>query len=548
MWSPRHQEYQNSVAEWFRKHARDPGVAEELESHKAALLVVWNLDLEPARPFLDECYAANPRGGKPRDSVTTLRSLTLSLLKEQTSLNKWVPQYRGSRVLKVLTGLAEGDPGPGVGTFYDMLDRLHDGKKNCAGGVESASGLEKRRAKTPRPKKRKERAANPNTARGRRTVRRAEEREKKNEAERQAEVRNETVTARIVEELKAAEELPAAVDVTTRLALILLTVAVEPSAQKGLLGKLTALDFNGDGSPLPTGASPFGKKVCGHSRFEKCDCERIYSDPDAAWGYDNHRKVWFFGHHLYEIGVSIEGHDLPLFIRLDPGNESDYCASLKALDSCRKLLRERHPDWKVATYTADAGHDADAIYRYLQGAGIAPVILNRDNFPAEYPGRPDIKLSRRGVPLCTGNVEMAHRSTCSDGKQVFYCPVRAGLLKACPLAPNGDPDWRCCPDTNWGPTVTIDAFEHPRLSGLIPRNTAKWKKRYNARSGCERRNSGKKVGFDLVEARHRRASYWLIRLYVMAILQHAKAWVAGTDAGELVDRLLGRSENLALAA
>lgn len=36
----------------------------------------------------------------------------------------------------------------------------------------------------------------------------------------------------------------------------------------------------------------------------------------------------------------------------------------------------------------------------------------------------------------------------------------------------------------------------------------------------------KKPFFKLEDARHRRKSFWTIRLYLMAILQHAKAWVA----------------------
>ena len=51
----------------------------------------------------------------------------------------------------------------------------------------------------------------------------------------------------------------------------------------------------------------------------------------------------------------------------------------------------------------------------------------------------------------------------------------------------------------------------------------------------------KKEAFRLEAARHRRSSFWLVRLHLIAILQHAKTWVADEDARALVDELLGRS-------
>lgn len=173
---------------------------------------------------------------------------------------------------------------------------------------------------------------------------------------------------------------------------------------------------------------------------------------------------------------------------------------------------------------------------------------NRKGLPASCPGRPDLKLSERGVPLCQANVEMALRSRSQDGKLVFFCPVRAGKCEACPLAPNGDPHYRCEPDQNWGPTVTLNANDHPRICGMVPRNTQTFIDEYKARSGCERRNSSKKVGYKLVEARHRRPSIWLIRLCGCAILEHASAWVADADPTALVEHLLGRTTHLAQAA
>jgi hypothetical protein len=52
--------------------------------------------------------------------------------------------------------------------------------------------------------------------------------------------------------------------------------------------------------------------------------------------------------------------------------------------------------------------------------------------------------------------------------------------------------------------------------------------------------------FEVQAARHRRGSFWLIRLHLLPVLQHERAWMAQDKAcaARLVDELLGRS-NLA---
>ncbi len=58
----------------------------------------------------------------------------------------------------------------------------------------------------------------------------------------------------------------------------------------------------------------------------------------------------------------------------------------------------------------------------------------------------------------------------------------------------------------------------------------------------------KKEIFSLERAHHRRSSFWLMRLYHIAILQHARAWVAEEQPRDLVAYLLGDQEELAAAA
>ena len=92
MTSPEHESYRNFLVQWSQKHRGDPDVVAGLERYQEAMLVLWHLDLEQARPFLKQGYAENPRGGKPWDPITLLRVLLLSILVKRPQINAWVTQ------------------------------------------------------------------------------------------------------------------------------------------------------------------------------------------------------------------------------------------------------------------------------------------------------------------------------------------------------------------------------------------------------------------------------------------------------------------------
>jgi hypothetical protein len=514
-----------------------------LERYKVALLVLWHLDLTPARPFLKQGYAPNPRGGDPWEPVTLLRSLLLAILVGQPKLNPWAADLKASRVLAMLGGVLMDPKGkagrrPGVGTFYDFKNRLHDGpsRRPCPHGLRP-SLAERRRAAAPRAL----RQGRP----GARLRRRRKERRDKSPAESPA-TTCQGVTGQLISVLKETQTQPNPNDLLGRLSRILLEVAVKVSAERGLLGDPQALLVCGDGSALPTGANRHGKRVCACPKLATCHCPRLLSDPDADIGYDSHRETYFFGHHLYEYVVSTKGHDLPVALRLDPASTSDFVAAPQSIEHLRKRLRD-HTDMKLAAAIFDAGHDGKPIYAFLNHHDITPVIPLKQPAPAAHPRRSDIPLSRRGVPLCPAGVEMIRRGSNRKGGQIFGCPVRANKLARCPRAPEGATGFSCRPVTQLGHSVVIQATDDERLFPPIPRNHPQHRKLMNLRSGCERSFSVKKQRFKLLEARHRRASFWLIRTHLMAVLQHALAWVAKEDADGLVGQLLGRPQTSAAA-
>lgn len=537
MTSPDHDQYRRQLHQWLTEHWADPQFRKTARKHLGSLALLWHLDLEPARPVLMQGYAPSPRGGKPRDPVAMLRALLLMVQTGLTSINKWVPEARSCDWLTVLAGFASDDF-PGVGTLYDFLDRLHDGP--VRGGCEHVvppSVDQRRRAKTARPPRKKKEAAATKATKERRGVEGKTKKARKAEQERQRVVKRETgVTAKLAAELLATADQSLPESLETRLGRILLHVAVVPSGERGLLGDLAKMIVAGDGSSLVTGARPHGRRTCSCPKDSRCECPRRFADPDAAWGWDSYREVYFYGHRFYEIDASGSGHDLPIALSLGPGNETDFTLGLKTLDRTRKLLGE--VGCGVGVFAADAGHDAEPYYRYGLHHGIKPVIPLAQDAPAELVDR-GIRLSPRGVPLCPGGAEMAANGSAGSHRLVFVCPVKRGKLARCPQAPADDPAWTCRPDQKWAPSLTVHTGTDPRHTPPIPRNTERYRKLMNLRSGCERSNSVKKEVYKLEAARHRRRSYWLIRLTLMAILQHARTWVAEIDADRFLSDLVG---------
>jgi hypothetical protein len=427
-----------------------------------------------------------------------------------------------------------------VGAYYGFFQRLHDGpsRRPCPHGL-APSEAERRRSRTPKKLKRRKQES--------KTEKKGRKKRRQKEPTTADNAIDDSVTAKLVEELKGAQTLPNPNDLLMRLALLLLEVGVKESARKGLLGDPQALMVCGDGSALPTGANRHGKRICSCDKRASCDCPRVYSDPDANIGYDTHRDLYFFGHHLYEFVVSTKGgHDLPITLRLDPANTSDFVASLKSIEHLRKLLQE-HSNFKLAAAGFDCGHDGIEVYKFLIHHDIIPIIPLKTPAPAIHPQRQKIQLSKRGVPLCPAGAEMTLLGRSRKNNQVFGCPVKAKKLKRCPDAPESRPDFRCQPLSKLGPTVSIKPSDNPRLCPPIPRNHPRHRASMKLRSGCERSFSVKKEPLKLLQAKHRRASFWLFRVYLMAVLQHGLAWVAKENVQGVVEELLGRDVTRAAA-
>jgi len=524
--TPRHEAYTTSTLDRLARLVQDPDLRAQVEELAGVAETLLLLDLEPARALLEAGLAPKVRGGRPRDVIVVFRVILLGLLIGEVHYNALVRKLRANRVLRLIAGLAHDDAGPGVGTLYDFEHRLHDGpyRPRCA-HEERPSETERRRATTAQPK-RETAAAAKRAGRPRQPI---------------------ATAASVVDDIasRASQALPD--DCASRFNQLLHLVAVVPSARSGALGDLGRMQVACDTSILPTGAEIHGSKACEHPRFERCACDRVYSDPDATVGYDANGDRTYFGHRFAEITCGSSGHDLPLSIELNTANVPDVVAGPLAFERLTKTMASTVPGAAIATAVLDAGFDAEAVHAYLVGLGINPVIPLKKAAPAHHPTRPELVLSARAVPMCAAGVEMAPAGSAGVGKKMFTCALRVGRLDRCPLAPAGAENWHCRPDLKVGPSVAINIKDNPRLCPKIARNSDDYARLCKTRTTCERSNSMKKVKFKLLSARRRRKSGWHFMLTGIAVLQHALAWqddagAAARPVHDLLARTAAKSE------
>jgi hypothetical protein len=442
-----------------------------------------------------------------------LRALLLMTLLRYTSIPRWAKELRAKPRLAIIAGFEPFET-PAAGTFYLFIDRLEDGKyqKPCEHVIKQ-SKLRK----------------------GKHLRNLTSEKEQRHRDKEMNATIYDSATQKLRDDLNASEDQPRPDDLLKRLEDILVSCAAIPSAKRGLLGDTNAITVSGDGSPLPTGASPHGKPSCNcrNNDIYDCDCPRYYSDNTADWGYDSYRECYYFGHTFYQHVVSANGHDLPLHITISRASETDFTLSMKSMDRLTKALKEHGLNWKIQNAVYDAGHDATGIYEYLMEDKITPIIaLNSRSGTYPSPTGNAEKVDENGIPLCPAGMLMRRHAHSKQKHRIIYnCPVKR------PSHRDGEHVWiahtdecphkaLCQPHSKMGPVVYVKTTDDPRLYPPIPRASPRYKKLMNLRSGCERSNSRKKEVYSLGDRPCRSDTHFLVRLYLVSIIEHAKAWLA----------------------
>lgn len=506
--------YRGRVVQHFEGLLASAYVPPRVVNLLPAALALVLLDLEPARDVLAACYARRKGGRPPRDPLAMLRTLVLMSLVGETSFDRMVDRLRSEPELAVLAGFSPRDV-PGVGTFYDFCARVFDGphRRPCA-HVERPS-----------------RRFSGNRGRFRRNLR-AEKARVKDKAQAELVVEHEAPVQAAVNRASTNLKNPPRRDFQGRLNELLFRCGVVPSAEAGLLGDVTKMRVAADGSPIESGANCWGRATC-TCRAEgrdNCECDRVYSDADATWGWDSHRKKYVFGYRLHGLIALAAGIELPLHLSVTGAHEPDVMAGVDAFVQLYKWMREYLPQARILYDICDAGYDATWFYKLVLGLGSVPIIPLA-KLPATPQGKDGIARDPNGTPLCPGGAPMwRHSFDKKTDKIVYGCPAKrpgrkrgkAGIVHDVSRCPRGE---FCEPDTRMGPIVRVAVDDDPRLNPPISRSSPLFAEIYNGRTAAERHFAHAKGPAKLARRPWRSQRRFAIGAFAHALGRHAMARV-----------------------
>lgn len=418
-------------------------------------------------------------GPAPRTPSCMQRSYLLSIDFKVTSITDWVAQLKINPLYAILSGFEVGDT-PGVGTFYDFFNRLWDSEDN-----NLSPRIHPVKAKVKKPQGKGAKAAS---------------------------VEKVTVD-QLITRLDHTTFIPEQQPYHSLLQ-IYKKQFLDVSVSKGLINA-NSLSVAGDGTPVVTSHRIRSCRICCCRKkgISECSCDRYFSQPDCDIGWDSSRDCWYHGYDLYMLVASDSESDLPVFPLLNPASKHDSHGFLETFFRMKSLL----PDFIVTKLLLDSAHDAMPIYEYCKQENITPFIDLNEKRGIKVKYKNDFTIGKDGVPVCKEGYRMNH-----DGCE----PSKRRVKFRCPLASRkyGCSCEHPCSDSKYGRTVHLAMKDNPRLINIPPRDSAEWKKEFNARTSVERSNKREKLDFKLEDGRHRSTKMWYCRLYHIMMLQHLDAW------------------------
>ncbi len=418
-----HSTYQNFVVENLRKYYPNPDALSR--STWDIIDRFWNLDLSYTDELMRSRYSVF--GPRPRTPSCMQRSYLLSIDFKVTSLTDWAAQLKINPLYAILSGFEVGDT-PGVGTFYDFLNRLWDSDSDNL-------NPHVRPVKSKEVKKPKQKGA-----------------------------KAESVEKTTVEQLfKTLEQKSFSIDEHPYGSLFRLYQKefLEQSVKRELITP-ESLAVAGDGTPVMTSHRERRKRICdcAEKGITDCKCDRYFSQPDCDIGWDSSRDCFYHGYDLYMIVASDSDSDLPVFPLLNPASKHDSHGFLETYFRMKSFL----PDFHVNKWLLDSAHDAMPYYLYCRKNGISPFIDLNEKRGIKVKYKDDFTIGKDGVPVCLAGLKMNH-----DGTE----PSKARIKYRCPLASrkNGCSCAHPCSDSKYGRTVHLAMKDNPRLINFPPRDS-----------------------------------------------------------------------------
>lgn len=446
-----HAKYQKFVESFLTQFLIESHQHITLLNRSSLITKLWSTDFTKIVPLIQNTYSKSNQGAPPKDAVALFRSLIIMTYCNVTSISAWVEKLQSEPFYAILSGFipacyssskAEGicaDSIPGVGTFYDFMDRL----------IRKDKILYKSKLRKVKRKPRKK--------------------QKKNH---KMDTSKPGVVNRLVKRVLKYDNSKLPDSIESTLNTILKELFVLPSLNIGILGDPSKLNVAGDGTCMPTQSSPYGKKVCDCklNPGEKCDCLRKFTDPSATWGWDSFNEQYFYGHTFHGFTACDSFYSLPIHIKFVSASRHDSVTGVYAI----KELVDLYPEIKFNSAAFDSAYDANAFYLLCMHYGINPIIdLNsRSSKPSS--NSEFVKLDENGIPhgLVCGHKLRNWGIMAKEFRHKWLFPVQCKHCDKCPMKSNQ--------------TYYTKTLDNPRYFTPILRGSKQWKILYKRRSTTER--------------------------------------------------------------
>lgn len=473
-----------------------------VEYYSDALTKLYILDLDVLKLLIEPRFSTT---GKPSNQQPEIfRSFVLMSELHYHSIPKWIGFLKANPILCYAIGISPNDV-PGVGSHYDFIDRLW---------LENPEVLQNRQDSL-HPFKSKPR--------------------KKLGKNQKQPPRHPGIIKKFADlalQGKSFENRPERL-----LQQIFANVAVEPSANAGLLGDTNKITVSGDGTCINTGGSPFGIKTCDcvSKGIYNCHCHRKFSDPDARHGWDSYHEVWYYGHCGYFLTVYNPElkKDLPIYLRLVQAQRYDGVTAIVALSEVRKL----YPLFNFEKFLGDGAHDNNPTYDLLHAWNMKAIIPLNKKSTGNFKYEPPIKIDDNGFPICMCGIPMIYDYYDKIRHRIKWrCPYAKGTIQSCSCKE------QCSPST-YGRTVYTKPEWDLRLFTSIPRGSKQWKDEMNKRTSSERVNKRILNDYNMEEAHARgkkRWSWWTM-VHSTNILLDARIKVSKFNFVSVLDELISKT-------
>ena len=299
-----HSDYQYFVVKNLRKYYPNPDSI--ARSTWDIIDRFWNLDLSYTDEFMRDKYSKF--GPAPRTPSCMQRSYLLSIDFKVTSLSDWAAQLKINPLYAILSGFEFGNT-PGVGTFYDFMDRLWDSDDD-----HLSPHIHPLKTKVKKPK-------------------------------------TKSTKADSVEKIKVEQLLPqlenSVFNINDQpygsLFSLYQQEFLNKSVSKGLID-INSLALAGDGTPVVTSHRERKHRICdcASKGITDCKCDRYFSQPDCDIGWDSSRDCYYHGYDLYMLVASDSESDLPVFPLLNPASKHDSHGFLLNFFRMKSFLPDFH--------------------------------------------------------------------------------------------------------------------------------------------------------------------------------------------------------------